>query len=173
MLTLDKELKKRGRGATDHRVEDSVGVVANKWYDNKPVTLLSTFVGVDSTDSVWRWDEAKKEHVQVYGRSIVKEYNKFMGGVDLHDSLTALYKYPVRSKRWYIYNLTMVVVNACLLYHRRHCGRSAWLLTLATTQISGICSKLPYLSRKACEGATKQHRHSAISSTSETEEGSG
>lgn len=101
---MDKELKKCGRGATDHRVEDSVGVVAIKWYDNKPVTLLSTFVGVDPTDSVRRWDKAKKEHVQVYRPSIVKEYNKFMGGVDLHDSLTALYKYPVRSKRWYPHN---------------------------------------------------------------------
>ncbi|XP_030830359.1 piggyBac transposable element-derived protein 2-like [Strongylocentrotus purpuratus] len=125
-LMDDKELKKCGRGATDHWVEDSVGVVAIKWYDNKPVTLLSTFVGVDPTDSVRRWDKAKKEHVQVSRPSIVKEYNKFMGGVDLHDSLTALYKYPVRSKRWYIYiwyhTLTMVVVNAWLLY-RRHCGQ--------------------------------------------------
>lgn len=125
-LMNDKELKKKGRGATDHRCEDSTGVIAVRRYDNKPVTLMSTYVGIEPTDTVRRWDKSKKEHVQVPRPNIVREYNKYMGGIDLHDSLVALYKYPIRSKQWYIYiwyhTVTMMMVNAWLLY-RRHCAQ--------------------------------------------------
>lgn len=48
-----------------------------------------------------------------------------MGGVDLLDSLTALYKARIKTRRWYIYifyhTINMAIVTAWLLY-RRHCG---------------------------------------------------
>lgn len=50
--------------------------------------------------------------------------NKFMGGVDLLDGLTALYKFPMNSRRWYIYiflhTISLTVVNSWLWY-KRHC----------------------------------------------------
>lgn len=54
--------------------------------------------------------------------SIVETYNKFMGGVDLLDMLSALYKFNFRSRRWYMYiwwhTVTVTVVNAWNLYIR-------------------------------------------------------
>ncbi|KAL1276465.1 hypothetical protein QQF64_036088 [Cirrhinus molitorella] len=45
-----------------------------------------------------------------------------MGGVDLLDMLSALYKFSFRSRRWYMYiwwhTLTVAVINAWNLYRR-------------------------------------------------------
>lgn len=54
--------------------------------------------------------------------AIVETYNKFMGGVDLLDMLSALYKFSFRSRRWYMYiwwhTVTVAVINAWNLYRR-------------------------------------------------------
>jgi hypothetical protein len=59
---------------------------------------------------------------QVSVPNCVKEYNLFMGGVDKMDSLCALHKYNLRSKRWYMYLFHHLahecVINAWLLYKR-------------------------------------------------------
>ena len=53
---------------------------------------------------------------------LIGVYNKSMGGVDLMDMMCTLYKYQLRSKRWYLYifyhTLTIALVNACFLYRR-------------------------------------------------------
>jgi hypothetical protein len=55
----------------------------------------------------------------------VPVYNKFMSGVDLLDSLIALYRIKIRSRKWYhrivFHLLDMTVVNIWLLY-RRDCA---------------------------------------------------
>ncbi len=54
--------------------------------------------------------------------AVVKEYNKNMGGVDLLDSLLALYRIKIRSKKWYhrlvFHLLDMIIVTTWLLYRR-------------------------------------------------------
>ncbi|KAK0146642.1 PiggyBac transposable element-derived protein 2 [Merluccius polli] len=54
--------------------------------------------------------------------AIVDTYNRFMGGVDLLDMLSALYKFNFRSRRWYIYiwwhTVTVAVINAWSRYRR-------------------------------------------------------
>ena len=59
-------------------------------------------------------------HVQVDCPSIVRTYNQFMGGVDLLDSLLALYRIPVRSKKWYhrliFHFVGLLLVQSWLLY---------------------------------------------------------
>jgi len=54
-------------------------------------------------------------------------YNKFMGGMDLMDSLTALYRINIRPKKWYhcifFHFLDVAVVNSWLLY-RKDCDLS-------------------------------------------------
>ena len=44
------------------------------------------------------WDKTKKEYIIVIRPAIVEKYNTFMGGVDLMNSLTALYKQNMKSK---------------------------------------------------------------------------
>ena len=69
-----------------------------------------------------RWDKANKTYVEVERPHIMGIYNKYMGGVDLLDSFTAKYKFPVKSHRWYMYifwhTITLAVVNAWLVYKR-------------------------------------------------------
>ena len=71
---------------------------------------------------VRRWNKATKAFIDVQRPHIVDVYNRNMGGVDLLDSLTAKYKFPVKARRWYIYifwhTITLAVVNAWLLYKR-------------------------------------------------------
>ena len=83
------------------------------WCDNNTVLMVST---------ARRWDRAANKHVDVDRPAIIRQYNKFMGGIDLMDSLLSLYKMAVRSKRWYMYMwhhvLQTACVNAWLLYSR-------------------------------------------------------
>jgi hypothetical protein len=99
-------------------------ICAVKWYDNRAVTLVSSFAGPEPVQEIQRWDKATKTYIDVERPYIVGTYNKFMGGVDLLDSFTAKYKYALKSRRWYMYifwhTITLAVVNAWLLY-RRHC----------------------------------------------------
>lgn len=123
-LKTEKELKQEGRGSSHTLVELNTGASATRWFDNRCVDLVSTYKGVEPQEAVRRWDKKEKQYMQINCPASVKEYNKFMGGVDLLDSLTALYKYPIKTRRWYMYifyhTIAMAVVNAWLLY-KRHC----------------------------------------------------
>lgn len=48
----DKILKSRGRGSFDLRTEVKRNILALKWYDNKPVHLISAFVGVEPIENI-------------------------------------------------------------------------------------------------------------------------
>ncbi|XP_051785367.1 piggyBac transposable element-derived protein 3-like [Erpetoichthys calabaricus] len=74
MLEDDKSLAKRGRGSVDARVEKGESMVIVKWYDNKSVTLISSYCATEPQG------KADKAFVEVNRSHIVKEYNTFMGG---------------------------------------------------------------------------------------------
>ncbi|KAL3056545.1 hypothetical protein OYC64_019099 [Pagothenia borchgrevinki] len=94
----EKSLKKKGRGSFDIRLEANHNICAVKWYDSRAVTLVSSFAGPDTVQRIQRWDKANKTYVEVERPYIVGTY---MGGVDLLDSFTAKYKFPMKSRRWY------------------------------------------------------------------------
>ena len=123
VLKKDDELKKKGRGSYDFRTEQGQNIIAVKWFDNRAVHLISSYAGINPVGSTRRWSLKDKQFITVDQPSIVKEYNKFMGGVDLHDMLVALYRINIRAKRFYLriifHLIDMCVVNAWLLY-RRH-----------------------------------------------------
>ncbi|CAK6978168.1 unnamed protein product%2C partial [Scomber scombrus] len=97
------ELKRTGRGSFEEKMavvgETTLHVV--KWYDNRSVTLLSDYIGASPVKEVERWDRKQKVNIKVPCPAVVKEYNKNMGGVDLLDSLIALYRNKIRSKKWF------------------------------------------------------------------------
>ncbi|XP_058881426.1 piggyBac transposable element-derived protein 3-like [Acipenser ruthenus] len=84
----DKEMKK-GRGTFEEKETKHNGVYlrAVKWFNNRPVTLLSTYAAANPTSTVERQEE--KGSCSSDSASIVKLYNQ--SGVDLLDSLIALY----------------------------------------------------------------------------------
>ena len=81
-LAEKKEMKKKGRGNFDSRVERTHNIVAVRWFDNRAVTLVSSFTGPQPIDKVRRWDKRTKTYVEVDRPSIVGVYNQFMGGIE-------------------------------------------------------------------------------------------
>lgn len=102
-FTSDKDMKKKSRGAFEEKETAINGIPlrAVRWFDNRAITLISTFASANPTAIVERWDKKKKALVLVKWPSNVNTYNKGMGGVDLLDSLIALYRTKIRSKKWF------------------------------------------------------------------------
>lgn len=121
-LPTDSAMKAQGRGAAALYVTkvDNIELRAVKWFDNRGVTLLSTYEAINPVSTVERWDRKTKTKVQVSRPAIVSTYNKFMGGVDLLDSMLSLYRIHIRSKKWYHRLLwhffDMIMVQAWLIY---------------------------------------------------------
>lgn len=99
-----KALMKRNipRGFYEENVAnvDGVDVSAVVWKDNKPVNLLSTYVGAEPATTVTRFDKTKKERVPISCPKVVREYNAHMGGVDLLDSFIGRYHITMKSRKW-------------------------------------------------------------------------
>ena len=123
-MPSDADMKKEGRGSTviQSAVIDGVELRALKWFDNRGVVLLTSYASGQPMSFVDRWDSKQKKKVQVQCPSAVVMYNQFMGGADLLDSLLALYRIPVRSKKWYHrllwHFLDLSLVQSWLLYRR-------------------------------------------------------
>ena len=62
-----------------------------KWYDNKPVDLISSYSGVEPRDKCSCWSVASKQRIEIDQPPIVKDYNRYMGGVDLWDMMIKFY----------------------------------------------------------------------------------
>lgn len=122
IMKADNILKKSGRGSFDYHTNQD-NIIAVKWFDNKPVHLLSTYKGIQPVEPIERWSVAEKGYIQVPRPDIIKEYNTNMGGVDLHDMLVSLYRINIGVRRFYLrifWNIVdMCIVNSWLLY-RRH-----------------------------------------------------
>ena len=122
-LMTEKELKAKGRGSCDMQVDIMSNTVAVRWFDNKKVDTASSYVGLGEGGEAERWDKKEGKKVKISCPEIIKEYNRFMGGVDLLDSLTSLYKYTIKSRRWYMYlfyhTIIIAVVNSWLWYKRQ------------------------------------------------------
>lgn len=85
----EKEMKKNGRGSMDLRVNQDNNIFV-RWYDNKAVNLISSFVGIEPVGNVERWHRKSKTPIMGPRPAIVETYNKFMGGVDLLDAVCTL-----------------------------------------------------------------------------------
>ena len=98
----ENELKNEGRGSCDYRVETKENILSLKWFDNKSVHILSTYIGLFPLQEAKRWDRKKKDYIKVQMPHAIAECNKFMGGVDLCDMLLELYRIDFKSKKWYV-----------------------------------------------------------------------
>ncbi|KAF9406918.1 hypothetical protein HW555_012896, partial [Spodoptera exigua] len=109
-----KKLAKKGRGSSHQIVCNSNKIAIVKWFDNKVVTLASSFVDSHPMVKIKRWLKDTKTKTDVDWH--------YMGGVDLADMLIALYRSTFKTKRWYMAIFSQVidisVNNAWLLYRR-------------------------------------------------------
>ncbi|KAK7005231.1 piggyBac transposable element-derived protein 3 [Biomphalaria glabrata] len=63
------------------------------------VTFASSFVRLEDIDTVRRWSESTKSHIQVNRTKCVQVHNEFMGGVDKMDFLISNYRTKVKTKK--------------------------------------------------------------------------
>lgn len=74
--------------------------------------------------TIERYDKREKKRVSVPCPNVIKVYNTHMGGVDIADMLTALYRIHMKTRRWYMSifaQLLDITLNNNWLLHRRDC----------------------------------------------------
>jgi hypothetical protein len=91
-LLKEKDLKKRGRGASTLNVNKEKSVVVTSWYDSKRVLMISNFVGKEPVGKCTRYIRKAKAAASVERPASVELYNNYMGGVDKSDMMLALYR---------------------------------------------------------------------------------
>lgn len=94
-LADDKTLK---RGDFDYRSTPN-GITAYEWMDSKAVHLVSNYHGTDTTTVQRKERDGTKATVTC--PQVVKDYNDYMGGVDMHDMLRQKYGISRKSKKWW------------------------------------------------------------------------
>lgn len=121
-LPTDKNLKKKGRGAFAQVVSNQSKIAIVKWFDNKCVTVASSYVDAYPNHTILRYNKTTKTRQHVTCPNMIRHYNSRMGGVDLADMLVALYRTEMKSHRWYMplfsQLLDICVNNAWLVYRR-------------------------------------------------------
>lgn len=121
---VDNELvpaKDLERGMTSMATsEDNISVI--RWMDNRQVHMASTYAGALPEDTVKRYDRTSKTVIEIPRPFAIKEYNRYMGGVDMADRMIAHYPHGLKSKRWYLriffHLINICIVNAWLCYKR-------------------------------------------------------
>lgn len=125
ILKNEKELKSEGRGSFDYATDQNKNIIVANWYDNKTVHIASNYTGIYPIGVVKRWSTTEKKYIDVDRPDIIKEYNSYMGGVDLNDMLVSLYRIKHGVKRYYLriifHLIDVAIVNAWLLY-RKDCN---------------------------------------------------
>ncbi|KAK8784396.1 hypothetical protein V5799_009238 [Amblyomma americanum] len=101
-LSGEKELKQKGRGASEEWARKDKKQIVVRRYDNKPITFLSSVHSQDPQDTCRRWSRKEKKHIDVPWPEIVRMYNVNMGGVDLADRMISYYRIKARVNKWTI-----------------------------------------------------------------------
>ena len=105
-------------------IDDSL--MALKWMDKRPVTMLST-IHDDSTVTKQRRTRAVQGGVEEIRKPVVVEqYNQHMCGVDHGDQLLCYYGFSHRTLKWwrraFFHLIEVAIVNAYILYLLTPCS---------------------------------------------------
>uniref|UniRef100_A0A3P9I8W3 PiggyBac transposable element-derived protein domain-containing protein n=1 Tax=Oryzias latipes TaxID=8090 RepID=A0A3P9I8W3_ORYLA len=151
----------------------------DNWFTSVPLILTLAQQGIQCAGTVrsnrlpgliWHditslvgW-QAKKV-IRVPCPAVVREYNKNMGGVDLLDSLIALYRTKIRSKKWYhrlmFHFIDMTTVTAWLLY-KRDCSS----IGMSKEEQIRLYTFKSYIGESLCKsGKNLEHKRGRPSST--------
>lgn len=116
-LKTGKELP---RGEIDYQFDTKNSILFCRWQDNSEVTVCSNFDQIEPTSSVSRWlKNGKMEKCKQ--PLLITNYNRGMGGVDLHDNAVQNYQISIRAKKWY-WPLWLALLNsAAVNAWKLHC----------------------------------------------------
>lgn len=117
LKTGKKNLKKH---ETDFAYVERNDVMVIRWMDNSEVTIATNYDAIDPMVTVQRYSKEKKKKVGIQQPLAFNNYNRHMGGVDLHDNGVANYRIGIRGKKWWwplwVQCLDSAVVNAWKLH---------------------------------------------------------
>jgi len=117
-LMSSAELKKQPRGHFDYCSDGTVYVA--KWNDNAVVGVASNCLTHEPVQTAARRVKGAS-NTAVQQPHIIRQYNEFMGGVDLFDRLLSSYRPMLRGKKWWWPLLLNVVNVAVVAGWRLHC----------------------------------------------------
>ena len=117
-LKREKDLKKMGSGLYDFRNKN--GILLSERFDNRTVLVGSNVHAVEPAKTVRLYNRKKKRYVEVKCPRQITVDNKNMGSVDRCDMLLALYRYAIKTNKWYkhiiFHPIDLCGVNAWTLY---------------------------------------------------------
>lgn len=97
-LENSKSIGKKARGTMDSRYDHNNEISVVRWNDNSVVTVASNFESVLPNVFVKRYDRKERKDISLPQPNMIAQYNKYMGGVDLHDNAVANYRISIRGK---------------------------------------------------------------------------
>lgn len=153
-MPKEKELKKQGRGFMVEKTAsvDGVKTALITWFDNKPVNMLSTYVGSEPITKKKRYFRKERVYKEIDCPQSVEIYNRHMGGVDLLDSMLGLYRIQIRSKKWYkrifFHMIDLCAVNAWILWRRKNTNEYLSLFNFKQAISEHLCKAGKSLPRK-------------------------
>lgn len=118
-LPNSKDMKKEPRGKLYQK--SSKEIIAAKWHDNSIVAIASNCHALEPITKVDRigFVDKKRAKIQVDCPSIIKMYNKYMGGVDRFDENVDSMRVGLRGKKWWYPLFAFGLDAAC---------QNAWLI---------------------------------------------
>ena len=121
-LMVDKHVGLQERGQAIF--SKCLNLILYCWRDRKIIRLLSTIHGTTLSTcerSMKDRETAKFARKEISCPVAVRDYSKFMGGVDLADQLYSYYCFGKKSRKWtkkiFFYVLELMVLNSYILYN--------------------------------------------------------
>lgn len=111
---------KMQRGESHEYVRSDEAVVVVEWKDNQKVVVASTCAGIGPASKVQRWSKTEGKFIEIDCPSIIQNYNRFMGGVDICDQQMEVYRTWFKTRKWtlklVLHLLDLSIVNSWLIY---------------------------------------------------------
>lgn len=130
-LETTKSISKKERGSYDAAYDSNTNISLVRWNDNSVVTVISNHFSVEPMSTAKRYNRKEKKEVNIQQPNVIKFYNKYMGGVDLHDNGVANYRIGVTGKKWwwplFINAIDSIIINAWKIYNSVHTKKMSQL----------------------------------------------
>ncbi|XP_042904032.1 piggyBac transposable element-derived protein 3 [Parasteatoda tepidariorum] len=110
------------RGTCIEHVSEDKKLAIVEWKDSNKVIMASNCCGMEPVEKVKRWSKTKHEYIEVPCPTVVINYNRCMGGVDICDQQMECYRTWFKTKKWtwkvILHFLDLAVVNSWFQYRR-------------------------------------------------------
>ena len=123
----NKSKPERGTYVCKVQKQQNINLFATQWWDNKPVTLLSTFVSASPEGNVKRYDRANQKYLNITSPACIAVYNKHMGYVDEINSYLGRFRVTThcRARAYFkiFLNFVNIVATNCWIQYTRDCKK--------------------------------------------------